>query len=345
MGRQMIFKAALAAALLLGAPAMAGESIEMVGSSTVYPFATVAAERFGRGGDYSAPRVESTGTGGGLKLFCAGVDGDTPDIANASRRIKQSEIDLCARNGVGEIIEVPIGFDGIVVARAAAAAALDLTRRDLFLALAREIPTAAGETIKNPHRTWRDVNPQLPELAIRVYGPPPTSGTRDAFVELAMESGCETFAWIAALGKSDKKRRQAICHALREDGAYIEAGENDNLILQKLAASPDSLGVFGYSFLAENADKVRGAAIDGVAPSFEAIADSSYPISRPLFLYVKKAHLEKTPGLAEFLAFFTSESVIGEDGFLAERGLVPLAAPDLRALRRRVERRETLKAL
>ncbi len=322
---------------------MARDSIEMVGSSTVYPFATVAAERFGRGGAFQAPRVESTGTGGGMKLFCRGTGVETPDIANASRRIKKEEIALCEENGVTGIIEVPIGHDGIVMAQSKKAQSFMLMRRDIFLALARDIPAANdGELIPNPYKMWSEVNPELPALAIRVYGPPPTSGTRDAFTELAMEGGCKSFAWVRALEKQDKARYKAICHALREDGPYIEVGENDNIIVQKLVASPDSLGIFGYSFLAENLDRVRGLAVENTAPEFDAIADSSYPVSRTLFLYVKKAHIGIVPGLAEFVDFFVSEAAIGEDGFLTERGLIPLTTLNLKALRTVVANRQTL---
>ena len=295
---------------------IARDSIEMVGSSTVYPFATVAAERFGRGGGFQSPRVEATGTGGGVKLFCRGKGVDTPDIANASRRIKKEEIALCKKNGVADIIEIPIGYDGIVIAQSKAGKPFALTRRDIFLAFAKDIPTHEdGVLTANPHTMWSDINREFPALPIRVYGPPPTSGTRDAFVELAMEGGCQSFAWVKALKSQDKNRYRAICHAVREDGPYIEAGENDNIIVRKLVASPASLGIFGYSFLAENLDKVRALGIDNIAPEFDAIADSSYPVSRTLFLYVKKAHIESILGLPEFIDFFVSEAAMGEDGF------------------------------
>ncbi len=302
------------------------DNISIVGSSTVYPFSTVVAERFGRAGTFRTPKVEATGTGGGIKLFCAGVGVQHPDIVNASRRIKESEVADCRRNGVSEITEVLIGFDGIVIANAAGAHHYELSLRDVYLALAKDVPNPDGsETlVLNPYRRWKQVNPALPADPIEVLGPPPTSGTRDAFAELAMEGGCKTFPWIKAIKDSGESRFKAICHAVREDGAYIEAGENDNLIVQKLAANRNAVGVFGYSFMEENADKVQGSAIGGVVPEYEAIADGSYPVSRPLYFYVKKAHVGVIPGIVEFVSEFVSERAMGEEGYLAARGLVAL---------------------
>lgn len=300
--------------------------ISIVGSSTVYPFATVVAETFGKTTRFKTPKVESTGTGGGFKLFCGGIGARYPDIANSSRAIKQSEIDGCAANGVLEIIEVKIGYDGIAIGSSRKANPLTLNRKDLYLALAKSIPDPRGgeNLIANPHKTWKAVNPDLPDLAIEVLGPPPTSGTRDAFVELAMEGGCTQFDWIAAMKKNDEQRYKSVCHTIREDGAYIEAGENDNLIVQKLEANPSALGIFGFSFLDQNADKVQGAAVDGVTPTFESIADGGYPISRPLFLYIKKAHVGMIPGIAEFLHELSSEKAWSDDGYLADKGLIPM---------------------
>ena len=303
--------------------------VYIVGSSTVYPFSTVVAERFGRGTDFRTPKVESTGSGGGLKLFCDGVGVDYPDIANASRAIKPSEIAACAANGVEDIIEVKIGYDGIVFANATAGVDISLTRREIFLALAKHTPgDAEGQLIENPHETWQDVNPDLPRLRIEVLGPPPTSGTRDAFVELAMEGGCTTIPWIRALRDTDGDRYKEICHTIREDGKFIEAGENDNLIVQKLEANPSAFGIFGFSFLDQNAEKVKGAAIDGTLPTFDAIADGEYQESRPLYYYVKKAHVDDIPGLRGFLREFTSERAWGEEGYLSDRGLIPLPADE-----------------
>jgi len=309
-----------------GAVAQSGRDyVYIVGSSTVYPFATVVAERFGRGSEFKTPKVESTGSGGGLKLFCDGVGVDFPDVTNSSRAIKQSEVDACAANGVTEIVEVKIGYDGIVMANALSADSVELSRADIFMALAKEVPGEVdGELVENPYETWADVNPALPATRIEVLGPPPTSGTRDAFVELAMEGGCKSVSWIAALKKSDKDRYKAICHTIREDGAFVEAGENDNLIVQKLEANPDAFGIFGFSFLDQNMEKVKGAPVDGVSPTFDAIADGDYPVSRPLFFYVKKAHVDVIPGLRGFLREFTSERAWGEEGYLSDRGLIPM---------------------
>ncbi len=300
--------------------------ISIVGSSTVYPFATVVAEQFGKSTPFKTPKIESTGSGGGLKLFCEGVGVEHPDITNASRRIKQSEYDKCVSNGVKEIVEVKIGYDGIVMANSKQAAPLKLTRKDIFLALARDVPDPSGgeKLVPNPYKTWKDVNPALPAKTIEVLGPPPTSGTRDAFVELAMEGGAEKFAWIKALKKTDRKKYKATAHTIREDGAYVEAGENDNLIVQKLEANPNSVGIFGFSFLDQNADKLQGSFVDGVQPTFDAIADGKYSLSRPLFFYVKKAHVGVIPGIQEYLEEFTSAKAWGEDGYLADKGMIPM---------------------
>ncbi|MFQ3324616.1 MAG: phosphate transport system substrate-binding protein [Pseudomonadales bacterium] len=306
---------------------MARDNVEVVGSSTVYPFATVVAERYGRATGKATPKIESTGSGGGLQLFCSGVGTQFPDITNSSRRIKLSEFDKCAGNGVTEVIEIKVGFDGIVLANSVKAGEMNIERKDIFLALAKMVPgQKEGELIENPYKTWQQVNPALPNTKIEVLGPPPTSGTRDAFAELAMEGGCKKVAWIAAMKKKDKKQYKAICHSIREDGAYIEAGENDNLIVQKLNANPDAFGVFGFSFLEQNADKVQGSLIEGIAPTFETIADKSYPVSRPLYFYVKKAHVGVVPGIAGYLKEFTSEKAFGEEGYLTDKGMIPMSA-------------------
>ena len=284
----MFKKLAICSSVLLMATsgtALARDSISIVGSSTVFPFATVVAERFGKVTEFKTPKIESTGSGGGLKLFCSGVGTDTPDITNSSRRIKKSEFDQCQANGVTDIIEVLIGYDGIAVANSQEAEQLTLTRKDLYMALAQQVPNPdGGDTlVDNPYQSWKEVNPSLPDLAIEVLGPPPTSGTRDAFVELAMEGGCKAFDFIKAMKKTDKKAYKAICHTVREDGAYVEAGENDNLIVQKLQANPKALGIFGFSFLDQNSDKVQSSVVEGFEADFDAIADGDYPISRPLY--------------------------------------------------------------
>ncbi len=323
-----VLSTALSSLLALGnADAQsARDYISIVGSSTVYPFATVVAEQFGKTTDFKTPKVESTGSGGGLKLFCSGVGVEHPDITNASRRIKKSEYDACHANGVNEIVEVKIGYDGIALANSKKAAPMALTLRDVFLGLAKEVPAADGskKLVPNPYKTWKEVNPDLPDTAIEVLGPPPTSGTRDAFVELAMEGGCKSFDWIKAIKQEDKKAYKRICHTIREDGAYVEAGENDNLIVQKLEANPDAVGIFGFSFLDQNRDQIQGSTVNGIKAEFETIADGSYPISRPLYFYVKKAHVGTIPGIEVYLAEFTSEKAWGDEGYLTDRGLIPM---------------------
>lgn len=307
--------------------AQSRDYISIVGSSTVYPFATVVAERFGKAGGGATPKVESTGTGGGMMLFCAGVGTGHPDIVNASRQMKRAEFEQCKKNGVTDIIEVQVGFDGIVLAASSKSVPMALTTRDIYHALAKGIPAKFGpKLVPNPYKTWKDVNPALPDVKIEVIGPPPTSGTRDAFAELAMESGCSTYEWIKDIKKTDEARYKSICHELREDGHYIEAGENDNLIIQKLDANPSALGVFGYSFLDQNADKVKPSIIGGVVPTFDAIANKTYPVSRPLYFYVKKAHIGVVPNIEGYLAEFTSEKAWGEDGYLSEKGMIPMPA-------------------
>ncbi len=300
--------------------------ITIVGSSTVYPFATTVAEQFGKTTAFKTPKIESTGSGGGMKLFCAGSGIETPDITNSSRRIKFSEYEKCQTNGVKGIVEVKIGYDGIVLANSKKVDQMQLTKKDIFLALAKDVPDPKGGEIfiANPYKTWKDVNATLPDTKIEVLGPPPTSGTRDAFVELAMEGGCKEIGWIKALKKKDKKHFKAICHTVREDGGYVEAGENDNLIVQKLVANSRALGIFGFSFLDQNGDRIQGSVIGGEEPTFENIAAGKYPVSRPLYFYVKKSHIGVVPGLAEFLAEFSSEKAWGEEGYLTDKGLIPM---------------------
>ncbi|MCM8856765.1 MAG: PstS family phosphate ABC transporter substrate-binding protein [Candidatus Thiodiazotropha sp.] len=329
--------------------ASARDYISVVGSSTVYPFATMVAEQFGKTSKFKTPKIESAGSGGGLKLFCAGVGVEHPDITNASRRIKKSEVERCAKNGVEEIIEVKVGYDGIALANCKKAPQFSVTRKDIFLALAKDVPDPkapeSGKLVPNLYQTWKEVNGNLPDMAIEVLGPPPTSGTRDAFAELAMESGCKKVGWINAMKKKDKKMYKSICHTVREDGKYIEAGENDNLIVQKLEANKGALGVFGYSFLDQNSDKVQGSLVDGVSPTFEKITDGSYPVSRPLFFYVKKAHMGKIPGIDAFVAEFTSEKAWGDEGYLADKGLIPMPVEERKIFKSNVDsmRRLTLK--
>lgn len=325
-GSLLMMAGVLVATMASVANAGSRDYVSVVGSSTVYPFATVVAEKFGKTTKYKTPKIESTGSGGGFKLFCAGVGVQHPDVTNASRRVKQSEIDLCTKNGVKEIVEVKIGYDGIAVAHSKKADPMALSLKDIFLALAKEVPNPDGtETlVENPYKTWKDVNSALPAKKIEVLGPPPTSGTRDAFVELAMEGGCKKIAWLKAMKKKDKKAYKKICHSIREDGAYVEAGENDNLIVQKLDANPQAFGIFGYSFLEQNSDKVRGAKVNGVEPEFDSIASGEYPVSRSLYFYVKKAHAGVIPGLAEYANVFMTKQASGDEGYLSDRGLIPM---------------------
>ena len=315
----------LAAAVLSGA-AYARDQIRVVGSSTVYPFTTAVAEQFGKGGQFPTPVVESTGTGGGFKLFCAGVGGDNPDVSNASRAITKGEFETCSAAGVTEIIELNIGFDGLVLSNSKNGPDFKLTRTQVFLALAKMVPGADGTLIANPYKNWSDIDPSLPNEPIEVLGPPPTSGTRDSFLELYMDQGARKIESLATLRKDDVKAYDVVWKSLREDGAWIDAGENDNLIVQKLEANPKAVGVFGYSFLEENMATIKGAEIEGVIPTFETVADKSFKGARPLFVYFKKQHVGVVPGLQEFINEYASDKAIGEDGYLSAKGLVPLPA-------------------
>lgn len=317
--------------LLFAGSLFARDQIKVVGSSTVYPFATVVAERFGKTSGYKTPVIESTGSGGGLKLFCSGLGTQHPDITNASRRIKSKEVKRCKENGVEDITEIKVGYDGIAMANSKEGPDFVLTLRDLYLALAKVVPAdPKGETVKpNPYKKWNEVNPALPDLPIIVIGPPPTSGTRDAFNELAIERGCKTFPGRKELKKENKKLYKSECRGIREDGPYVEAGENDNLIIEKLMSNPDSLGVFGYSFLDQNRDKVKASPVDGVMPEFEKISSGEYPVSRSLWFYVKNAHAAVIPGIKEYVLEFTSDKAIGEDGYLIPKGLIPLPSIEM----------------
>ena len=307
------------AAPVAGALAQSGSPIRIVGSSTVYPFTTAVAEQFKqRFPQYPAPIVESLGTGGGLKLFCEAKGANAPQIANASRRIKQSEILNCSKNGINKIVEIQVGLDGVALAQARNAGAISLTERDIYAALAAT-PFGKPQTAK----TWKDVNPKLPAMPIEVIGPPPTSGTRDAFAELILEKGCEKDPAMKALKSSNEQAFKKICTSVREDGAYVEAGENDNLIVQKLVANPRAIGVFGYSFLESNLDKVKGVPVEGVPPSYETISSFKYPAARAMYIYVNPDRAATKPGMKEFLRAYTSEAAWGPKGYLAKRGLIP----------------------
>jgi phosphate transport system substrate-binding protein len=313
------------AVLTLAIPSVADARTQMraVGSSTVYPFAKAVAERVARANPrLGTPIIESTGTGAGMKLFCSGVGARFPDVVNASRRMKASEAKLCASNGVSRVTEVQVGLDGIAIATARATPLANLTQRDIYLAIAK-----APFGKPNRARTWKDVNARLPAIPIRVMGPPSTSGTRDALGELIMTPPCEANAGMAAMKKANEAKFKAICTAVRTDGGYIEAGENDNLIVQKLAANPGSVGVFGYSFLEENANRVKGIAINGVQPSYATISSFRYPGARPLYVYVKNAHAAAIPMVRAFVAEFTKESAMGPRGYLLSMGMVAAPTP------------------
>ncbi len=343
MIRKTLTVAALAAVTVAGAAtgAQARDQIRIVGSSTVYPFTTAVAEQFGKTAGFKTPVVESTGTGGGFKLFCAGVGVEHPDLTNASRAIKTGEIETCAKNGVTEVVEMKVGYDGITFSNSKKSPQIDVTREQLFLALAKQVPVG-GKLVDNPYKNWNEIDPKLPAQKIEVLGPPPTSGTRDAWVELVMEEACEKFPEIKAL-KEDKKAHSAACKSMREDGAFIEAGENDNLIVQKLEANPKAFGIFGFSFLDQNTDKLQGSKVEGVEASFENIADGKYPVSRPLFVYAKKAHVGVIPGMKEYIAEYTSEKAWGKDGYLAAKGLIPMPDAERKSVGAKINALEALK--
>lgn len=317
--------------VLSASPGLAAsrQFISIVGSSTVYPFAKAVTEEFAKKTGLQIPKLKSTGSGGGLKLFCAGAGPQNPDITNASRSIKKAEYDQCVDNGIKEIVEVQIGYDGIVIANSRHAPLLKLTTKDIFLALAQNVPDGSlEELIPNPYTYWNEVDPALPPLKIKVYGPPPTSGTRDAFEELAMEKGCSSFAWLKALKKRHKSRFLDICHAVREDGRYIDSGENDNLIVDKLEANQHAVGIFGYSYLDQNQDKIQGAYVDLTTPTYKSISSGVYPLSRPLYFYVKKARVGAVHGIRQYLQEFTADATWGPNGYLIGKGLIPMSRQD-----------------
>lgn len=320
--------------LILPSSLYARSQIHGAGSSTVYPFITTVAEEFGKKSPYKTPIIESTGTGGGFKLFCQGVGKKTTDISNASRAIKDSEKKLCAKNGVKNIVEVKIGYDGIVVSNSIDAKQYKLTRKQLFLALASKIPQN-GKLIANPYQKWSDIDSSLPNNKIVVYGPPPTSGTRDAFIELVMQKSCVKLAeFIAAY--PNKKVRKKKCGLIREDGNYITSGENDNIIVQKLNNNKNALGIFGYSFLENNSDDLQGSIIGGYNPTFENISSGKYPISRSLFVYIKEDHYKKVASLKPFVKELISKDAIGQEGYLTYKGLIPVSKKELKKIRQNI---------
>ncbi|GAA0594547.1 substrate-binding domain-containing protein [Caenispirillum bisanense] len=337
MVTRALASALVVAATLVVAPSLAvaqqpaRDTVRVTGSSTLYGFATRVAEAFGRTSHHRTPVVESSGTGGGFARFCSGLDINTPDIVLASRRVLDSEIDACHDNGVDALTEFKIGYGGLVVVQASSAQPLDLTRRQLWLALAAQVPID-GRLVPNPYRTWRDIGPGLPEVAIRIYGPPPTSGTRDSLIKLVMEAPCEADSYISSLAEADKRR---VCAALREDGAYINVGEDDGELIKRVAASPDAAGIVGLHAATEAPGRLTYAAIEGVQPSMESIRDSRYPLFRALYFYLKTDHLGRVAGLKSFVRAFVSDDAVGPDGYLIDAGLIPLAPTELEAMQAR----------
>lgn len=330
LGKTVMMKPFIGASVLamvtafgVGAAA-ARDQIRIVGSSTVYPFTTAVAEQLGKTGGVKTPVVESTGTGGGMKLFCEGVGEKFPDGTNASRRMKIGEFEACQKNGVKDIIELMVGYDGLTMAFSKKAQPLKLTRAQIFLALAKNVPGPDGKLIPNPYKSWNQIDPSLPNKPIEILGPPPTSGTRDSLHELVMEPGAEQIPALKALKASDRKAFDAAWKTIRDDGPYVEAGENDNVIVQKLETNVNAFGVFGYSFLEENVAKVQGVTIDGVAPEMDTISTLKYGPSRELFVYIKKAHIGVVPGLDKFAAEYVSDKAASEGGYLEKKGLVPV---------------------
>jgi len=309
--------------------------IQIVGSSTVYPFVATIAESFGRGKKYKTPIVESTGTGGGFKLFCSGIGYNFPDFSNASRKIEKSEISKCNSHGINGIVEIKIGFDGIVLANSISGNKFNLTKKQIFLALADKIPDQEGKLVSNPYKFWNEIDKSLPKIKIAVYGPPSTSGTRDAFAELVMEDGCKELKEFSRI-YLDEKIRKKKCRIIRNDEHFIEAGENDNLIVQKLKNNPNALGIFGFSFLEENYNSIQPSIIENKIPKFETIISGEYKVSRPLFIYFKKEHLNIIPGMRDFIREIVSNNTIGKDGYLLQKGLIPLSDLETNMVRNEV---------
>ncbi len=340
----IVFGTLLLPALLSVEEVSARERIRIVGSSTVFPFATVVAERFALAKGLAPPIVESTGTGGGIKLFCSGASSSRPDIVNASSRITPSQLQLCIKNGVNEVVEVAIGYDGIVIAQARESKQMGLTLRQLYLALAKQVPSASDGFMANPYHKWSDIDSSLPPIVIEVMGPPPTSGTRIAFNENVMDIGARSFPRLAALRRSDKSAFKKAVYALREDGAYIDSGENDNLIVQKLRRNPKALGIFGFSFLDKNRSILRGLKIENISPEFANIADGSYPIARSLYFYINAMHDDKISNLLDYANTFFGDEAISEDGFLIDEGLIPLPDAELKRVRYSISSMRTISA-
>lgn len=337
---------ALIVSTLLVSSLSARDQIKIVGSSTVYPFSSSVSEEFGATTKFPTPVVESTGTGGGIKLFCAGVDINSPDIVNASRKMKEKEFETCKENGVTDITEAIIGFDGIAIAQSSKVKSFNVTKEQLALAVAKEVPSKDGKSlIDNPYKKWSDIDSSLPSREITVYGPPKSSGTRDSFEELVLQSVFEKKAVYTDLFKKDEvaNKKYKAYSELRTDGVYVESGENDNLIVQKLTKNESAIGIFGYSFLEENKDKVVALSIDEILPTVETISSAKYPVARSMYFYIKNEHLKDVPALSQYTKLFVSEKMIGKDGILTEIGLIPLTDEVRAKAREKVLNSEKLK--
>ncbi|MBF0621177.1 MAG: substrate-binding domain-containing protein [Magnetococcales bacterium] len=326
--------------ILLTNVSIARDQIRITGSSTVHPFSTEVSDHFGKDFSYKKPIVQSTGTGGGMKTFCAGIGEEHPDIVNASRRISQQESELCRQNGVYHLIEVHIGYDGIVFANSKRSPKFNFTLKDIYTALADQVPSPyhVGNIVKNHKSRWSKVNTNLPDKHIWVIGPPKTSGTRDAFEKLIMEPGCSEYRIMRVMKNKDISQYNQTCHTIRQDGAYIESGEDDERIVSELSINKSAIGIFGYGFLSRNQDTLQGSSINGIKPHFDNIANGSYPGHRPLFVYVKKQHLDLVDGIREYIGEFISSRAIGEKGYLVESGLIPLNEKDRQKMVRRVQK-------
>jgi len=322
-----ILMAALFAGLAFAGQAQARDQIKIVGSSTVYPFSSYVAEALGSTTKFKTPVVESTGSGGGMKLFCAGDGLDTPDFTNASRRMKDKEFETCLKNGVKDITEMVVGYDGIAIAQSKDAKPLNLTREEMMLAVAAEVPSKDGShLVANPYHYWNEINAKLPHRKITIYGPPTSSGTRDAFEDMILKHLTKHMDVYTKLYHADEKKNKKYkkYHEIRQDGVYVPSGENDNLIVQKLTKDTEALGIFGYSYLAENSDRIGAATVEGVAPAPETVQDGSYPLSRSLYFYIKHSHIKQVPGMMEYANMFMGEQMIGDSGECIDIGLISL---------------------
>ena len=325
------FLCAVSALALFAAPAFARDQIRIVGSGTVYPFTTTVAEAFGKASGKKTPVVEANGSGPGIKMFCSGAGDDTADFVDASRAMKKSELEDCNKNGVKEVAQLTIGYDGLALANAKGGPAMSLTKQQIFMAMAKQVPDKDGKLVDNPYKMWSDIDPALPKVKIVILSHPATSGTRSSIEDLILKPGATSLPSLKDLSEKDAKAFDAVFKTLRTDGGFVEAGENDNAIVQKLAADPNTFALFGYSNVSLNGGKVQAAKVEGEAPSVEGVQTGKYKLSRPLFVYVKKDHMAAMPDMAAFVAEYMSAKAIGSDGYLADKGLIPLPAAEFKA--------------